>query len=102
MIGFMDSPYSMKCADLAMFMENVPVVEYFCLNIHMNDPMVITSSDTMLETLSFKPYRSKVERRVIPFMPAPDEEQSIEIKTPWGTMLTAKSGDFLISELDKP
>jgi hypothetical protein len=92
----------MKCVDFAMFSANMPVVEYFCLNIHMNDPMVITSSDTLLDTLSFKPYRSKVERRVIPFMPAPDEVQSLNIKTPWGTMLTAKSGDFLISELDKP
>ena len=68
----------------------------------MNDPMVITSSDEMLETLSFKPYRSKVERRVIPFMPGPDEEQFMDIKTPWGAILTAKSGDFLVSEVDKP
>src|SRR5436189_6171022 len=68
----------------------------------MNDPMVITSDDIVLETLSFKPYRSKVERRVIPFMPALGEEQSLGIKTPWGTMLTAKSGDFLISEVDTP
>src|ERR1043166_2387523 len=68
----------------------------------MNNPMTITSSDDMLETLSFKPYRSKVERRVIPFMPAPGEDQSLEIKTPWGTVLTAKSGDFLISEVDTP
>jgi len=26
----------------------------------------------------------------------------MEIKTPWGTVLTARSGDFLISEVDKP
>ena len=80
----------------------MPVVEYFSSNSHMNTPMVITSSDSILQTLNFKPYRSKVERRVIPFLPAPGESQSMEIKTPWGTVLTARSGDFLISEVDKP
>lgn len=68
----------------------------------MSEPIVITSSDSVLETLPFRPYRSKVERRVIPFMPLPGEAQSMEIKTPWGTVLTAKSGDFLISEVEKP
>ncbi|MEP6895236.1 MAG: hypothetical protein ABI986_06485 [Chloroflexota bacterium] len=68
----------------------------------MNEPVVITSDDPVLNTLDFKPYRSKVERRVIPFMPAPHEIQSMDIETPWGAILTAKSGDFLISEVDKP
>jgi hypothetical protein len=77
------------------------MVEYFYL-ITMDNMIVITSDDPILQTLNFKPYRSKVERRVIPFMPAPNEPQFMEIKTPWGAMLTAKSGDFLISELDKP
>ena len=26
----------------------------------------------------------------------------MEIKTPWGTVLTARSGDFLVSEVDTP
>ena len=68
----------------------------------MNGPITITSTDSMLETLNFKAYRSKVERRVIPFMPLPGEPQSMQIKTPWGTELTATSGDFLISEVDTP
>ena len=68
----------------------------------MDNLIVITSDDPILQTLSFKPYRSKVERRVIPFMPAPDEPQTMDIKTPWGAVLTAKSGDFLISEVDAP
>jgi hypothetical protein len=68
----------------------------------MNSPIVITSDDVFLQNMPFKPFRSKVERRVIPFMPEPDDAQEIEIKTPWGAMLTAKCGDFLISELDKP
>jgi hypothetical protein len=77
------------------------MVEYF-LRFEMNDPIIITSDDARLQALSFKPFRSNVERRVIPFMPEPEEAQSVEIETPWGSVLTAKSGDFLISELETP
>ena len=71
-------------------------MHYFIINLLTmnNDPLVITSEDSILNSLPFKPYRSKVERRVIPFMPAPGESQSMDIKTPWGTVLTAISGDF--------
>jgi len=65
-------------------------------------PLVITSSDSILETLNFKPYRSKVERRVVPFFPKPDQPQTLEINTPWGTRLTARKGDFLVSEIETP
>ena len=68
----------------------------------MNEPMVLTSQDSVLQTLSFKPYRSKVERRVIPFLPGPHEPQTLEINTPWGAQLTARRGDFLVSEVDTP
>jgi hypothetical protein len=68
----------------------------------MTENIIITSDNPILQTLNFKPYRSKVERRVIPFMPAPNEEQSMDITTPWGAVLTAHSGDFLISEVDTP
>jgi hypothetical protein len=68
----------------------------------MNDPLVLTSSDPVLSTLHFKPFRSKVERRVVPFLPGPDEPQSIEINTPWGGQLTAHKGDFLVSEVATP
>ena len=64
--------------------------------------MVISSDDSILRNLNFKPYRSKVERRVIPFLPAPGEPQSMEVSTPWGAQLTAKFGDFLVSEVDTP
>jgi hypothetical protein len=77
------------------------MVEYFYLMI-MDNVIVITASDPIIQTLNFKPYRSKVERRVIPFMPAPSEAQSMDIETPWGAVLTANSGDFLISEVDTP
>ena len=68
----------------------------------MRDPLIITSSDPILSTLDFKPYRSKVERRVVPFLPGPNEPQSIEINTPWGGQLTASKGDFLVSEVAAP
>jgi hypothetical protein len=68
----------------------------------MSDPLVITSSDTILSTLDFKAFHSKVERRVVSFLPAPGEPQSLEIKTPWGARLTARKGDFLVSEIETP
>ncbi len=68
----------------------------------MRDPLILSSSDPILSTLNFKPYRSKVERRVVPFLPGPDEPQSMEIVTPWGGQLTTHKGDFLVSEIDTP
>ena len=68
----------------------------------MSKPIVITSDDPVLEKLDFKPYRSKVERRVIPFFPDPGDPDVLDVKTPWGAVLTAKKGDFLVSELDAP
>src|SRR5512141_789415 len=68
----------------------------------MAERFFITSSDPILETLPFKPYRSTVERRVVPFFPAPDEPQSMDIDTPWGTQITARKGDFLVSEVETP
>ena len=68
----------------------------------MKDAIIITSDDPVLGSLNFKPYRSKVERRVTPFVPALDEAQTMEVNTPWGQQLTARRGDFLVSEMDKP
>jgi hypothetical protein len=70
--------------------------------IVMSEPLIITSNDSILSKLNFKPYRNTVERRVVPFLPAPDEPQTLEINTPWGTQLTARKGDFLVSEVDTP
>lgn len=68
----------------------------------MREPLVLTSDDPILERLNFKPYRNAMVRRVVPFLPAPYESQTKEVKTPWGSILTAKKGDMLISELDAP
>src|SRR5574339_698492 len=68
----------------------------------MSKPLTITSRDAILEKVNFKPYRSKVERRVVPFFPAPSEPQTMEITTPWGGQLTAHKGDFLVSEIATP
>jgi hypothetical protein len=68
----------------------------------MSEPIIVTSQDPILETLNFRPYRSTVERRVVPFLPELHESQTMEINTPWGAQLTAKRGDFLVSEMDAP
>ncbi len=68
----------------------------------MESSLVITSSDPILRTLHFKPYRSKVERRVLPFVPRPNDPQTLQLKTTWGGELTAKPGDMLISEVETP
>lgn len=68
----------------------------------MSSPLVIKSTDPVISKLKFKPYRSKVERRVVPFLPGPNEPQLLEINTPWGTQLTARKGDFLVSEVATP
>ncbi len=68
----------------------------------MSDPFVITSTDPILSRLNFKPYHNAIERRVIPFLPAPDEPQSLDIRTPWGAQLNAEKGDILVSEVNSP
>ena len=68
----------------------------------MNKTVRITPEDAILKQLEFKPYRSTVERRCERFLPGPGEPERIEIATPWGESLTAKPGDYLVSELDKP
>jgi hypothetical protein len=68
----------------------------------MSTQIVVTPNDPLLETLDFKPYRSTVERRAVPFLPGPGEPQTMDIDTPWGVQITARPGDFLVSELDNP
>lgn len=68
----------------------------------MSSPLVLTSENPILKELKFEPYRNAMLRRVVPFVPAPGEPQTKEVKTPWGAVLKAKSGDMLISELDAP
>lgn len=66
------------------------------------EPILLTSDSPLLEKLHFKPYRYTTIRRVRRFTPAPEEPQTMEIKTPWGAVLNAKSGDMLLSEMDTP
>jgi hypothetical protein len=60
------------------------------------------SDDPILHKLHFRGFRNSMIRKVVPFLPGPGEPQTMRLKTPWGAELTAKSGDMLISELDKP
>ena len=68
----------------------------------MKEPVVLMPDDPVIKSLNFKPYRSMVKRRVEPFIPKDGQPQSKVVSTPWGSELTAKKGDLLVSELDKP
>lgn len=66
----------------------------------MTDPVKITALDPVIDKLNFKAYKSTVERCFERFLPGPGEPETQEIPTPWGESLTAKSGDYLVSEMD--
>ncbi len=68
----------------------------------MKEPVVLLPNDPILNSLNFKPYRNMSLRRAVPFIPEDNQPQTMEIITPWGSKLTAKKGDLLVSELDKP
>ncbi len=68
----------------------------------MEEPIVLTSDSSLIAKLNFKPYRNMSQRGVVPFLPAEHEPQTREVFTPWGSRLTAKKGDMLVFELDKP
>lgn len=68
----------------------------------MTKNIEITGLDPILDRLNFKPYRNMVERRFERFLPEPGEPKRVEIETPWGESLTAKAGDYLVSEMDSP
>jgi hypothetical protein len=68
----------------------------------MKEPVVLMPDDPVIKSLNFKPYRSMVKRRAEPFIPKDGQPQTMDVSTPWGSKLTAKRGDLLVSELDKP
>jgi hypothetical protein len=68
----------------------------------MKEPVVLMPDDPVLNSLNFRPYRNMVSRHVVPFVPRDDQPQSMDVFTPWGAKLTAKKGDLLVSEFDKP
>lgn len=68
----------------------------------MTEPLVLMFDDPILDTLEFRPYRNITLRRAVPFFPEEGQPQTMEVSTPWGAKLTAKKGDFLISELGNP
>jgi hypothetical protein len=68
----------------------------------MTDPVKISATDPIIEKLNFKAYKSIVERPFKRFEPEPDQPQETDIVAPWGETLTAKAGDYLISEADDP
>jgi hypothetical protein len=67
----------------------------------MIEPLVITSQDPVLKSLHFKSFLNSETRGVEQFLPGPNQPQTIEIRTPWGADLTAKHGDYIVSDLKK-
>ena len=68
----------------------------------MTNNIELTALNPILDQLEFKQYQSTVERRFKRFLPEPGEPDRKEIPTPWGESLTAKAGDYLVSEMDSP
>ena len=68
----------------------------------MKEPIELTTLDPIIDRLDFKSYKSTVERRFERFLPGTGEPKEKEIPTPWGESLTAKAGDYLVSEMDNP
>jgi len=68
----------------------------------MDEPLIITSDNPILQTLPFKPYRAAIERRMVPFLPKDGEPQTRVIETLGGRILTARRGDILVSEMETP
>lgn len=68
----------------------------------MTKNIELTALNPILDELNFKPYQSIVERNFKRFMPEPGQPDRMEIPTPWGESLTAKAGDYLVSEIDSP
>jgi len=68
----------------------------------MSKQISIKADDPVLNSLKFKAYRNIVERRVEEFSPKPGEKQIMEVPTPWGEILKAEVGDFIVSEINNP
>ena len=68
----------------------------------MKEPVVLLPDDPVLNSLNFRPYRNMVLRHVVPFVPKDGQPQTMDVFTPWGSKLTARKGDLLVSELDRP
>jgi hypothetical protein len=68
----------------------------------MKQPIILMPDDPLLDSLNFKPHRNMIARRVTPFVPEDGQPQTMDVITPWGAVLTAKKGDLLVSELDRP
>ena len=64
--------------------------------------MVIKATDPRLAKLGFHNFYNASERLAEQYMPGPQEPQTIDLKTSWGAVLTAKKGDYLVSSVQDP
>ena len=69
----------------------------------MTKLMEIRSDSPFLKILNFQPYCcAGDEREAKQFLPDTDEPQTKEIEAPWGGVLTAEAGDYIVSDKDNP
>jgi hypothetical protein len=94
--------YKCKFETTYLLFSNFTICSYNVVGVFMREPIIITSDDPILESLNFKPHRNTDRRRVVPFAPADNEPQTMEVVTPWGARLIAKKGDMLVSEVEAP
>ena len=83
-----------------MFIHNVCLALYMVKYFLMNNVIIVTAQDPVLNNLNFKLYQDTSERQVTAFLPGPEEPQIMTIETSWGAHLTASRGYLLINDID--
>ncbi len=68
----------------------------------MINPLVIRSDDKILSSVKYTIYGFRDKRVAKQFLPKPDEPQTQEVHTSWGDTLTAKRGDYFVSDAGNP
>jgi len=65
--------------------------------------MEIRSNSPFLKILDFRPYCcAGTERKAEQFTPNENEPTTKEIQAPWGGVLTAEAGDYIVSDIENP
>lgn len=65
--------------------------------------MEIKSDSPYLKILNFRPYCcAGSERNAEQYVPSDGEPETKEIQAPWGGVLTAEAGDYIVSDIENP
>ena len=68
----------------------------------MEKALEIRPDDDILSNVKFTIYGYEDKRVAKQFLPELDEPQTKELQAPWGGTMTARSGDYLVSDADSP